>query len=193
MFRCPVCHHTNPASRYAPYYASPRFFYHKFSLTRNLQGLYRPPGDQPYFQKPVDFKGPLYNGQSAVVNTAPLAVLSFCLSSQVPYSPAAAQLHHTLSPYFVRSSSELEPEDDDDNSDNDDNESSHPKVEAGCLESGPDTDGEDPLSDCSEAERAIKVPDDRYTYQTLEFNLGDERLRRSYRKRLAKVRDLMVK
>jgi hypothetical protein len=146
---------------------------------------------KPYFKKPVDFKGPLYNGQSAAVNTAPLAVLSFCISSQVPYSPAAAQLHHGLFPYFVRSSSELVPEDHDDNSD-DDLEPSRPKVEPDCLASGPDSDGEDPSSDC-EAREVITVPDAHYTYQALDFNLGNERLRRSYRKRLAKVRDLMAK
>jgi hypothetical protein len=139
----------------------------------------------------VDFKGPLYNGQSTAVNTAPLAILSFCISSQVPYSPAAAQLHHGLFLYFVRSSSELVPEDHDDNSD-DDLKPSLMKVESDCLASGQDSDSEDPSSDC-EAREVITVPDAHYTYQALDFDLGNERLKRSYRKHLAKVRNVMVK
>jgi hypothetical protein len=137
----------------------------------------------------VEFKGPLYNGHAAVVDTSSLAVLSFTISSQIPYAPIAVNLHAGLHPYFIPTLHES-PGDDGDDSDNDD-----PMVEDDNMAfySGDETDGDDASSADSLEDPVVLAPEERYTYQALTFNLDGERLTRSYWKRLAKVRDLVAK
>lgn len=60
------------------------------------------------------------------------------------------------------------------------------------FHSGVDTDGDDASSAVSLEDQVVSVPEDRYTYQTLTFNLDGVNRTRSYRKRLAKVRNLVA-
>jgi hypothetical protein len=146
--------------------------------------------DEPAFGSPIEFKGPLYNGQSALVDTSPLAILSFTLPSQVPYSPVASQLNSTLRPYFVPTSKSSAPDHDDSDEDMD---LGSDEPEEGHLDSGTDTDGDDACSATSIDDEVQEVPESCYTYQSLTFNFASDDSARSYRKRLAGVRNIMTR
>lgn len=137
----------------------------------------------------MEFKGPLYNGHAAVVNTSSLAILSFTIPSQLAYAPVAIHLDASLRPYFIPTSFESP------SVDSDDSDEGEPMIEDDDMTffSGEDTDGDDASSAVSLEDAALPVPEDRYTYQALTFNLDGEDSTRSYRKRLAKVRDLVAK
>lgn len=149
------------------------------------QGLHYKENGLPYFPTPAEFDGPLYNGHAAVVNTSPLALLSFTIPSQLPYAPVAANLDASLRPYFIPTPP---------STNDDDSDEGEAMVEDDNMTfySGVDTDGDDASSAVSLEDQVVSAPEDRYTYQALTFNLDGENRARSYRKHLAKVRNLVA-
>lgn len=141
--------------------------------------------------RPTVFAGPLLNSRSAVVDTGSLAVLSFTLPSQVPYSPIGTLLDASFRPYFVRTQ-KPSPDADKDDDDMDTDEEDATADDPGALYSGEDTDGEDvPTISTSSPPSLVDVPEQDYIYRQMVFDISAPAEYRHFRKQLADVRALL--